>query len=143
AARNGDGQVDGASARVEVSVERGIVEVRNRRDGTEVHRLTAGQRFSTPIAAAPSRQANDGAARGTVDGAGPDGAPDVDARAARLAPAGPLQEDALARLAQANARLGRGADCRRARDAYRSRYPDGIHAVMVAGACDRSGSAQP
>jgi transmembrane sensor len=45
------GQADGDGARVEVAVERGIVEVRNR-NGGEVHRLHAGERYSALIATA-------------------------------------------------------------------------------------------
>jgi tetratricopeptide (TPR) repeat protein len=57
-------------------------------------------------------------------------------RAVRLAPAASFHEDALARLVQANDRLGRRGDCVRARDAYLTRYRDGIHAATVSKACE-------
>ena len=41
----------------------------------------------------------------------------------------------LARLAQANERLGRAAECRRARDAYLHDYPNGIHVPNVSSLC--------
>jgi tetratricopeptide (TPR) repeat protein len=206
---------DREGARVEVSVQRGVVEVRSRREGGELHRLTAGQRFSTPLdpfaedaVAAPAEAARS-AAEGAGGVAGEDGAArparvardrarllferaqerwragrmgDAAAyyeevlarhpndpraglaalelgrirmdhlddlpgavvsleRAVRLAPSAPFHEDALARLAQANARLGRASECRRARDAYLARYPEGIHAAAVSGACDRGGGS--
>jgi hypothetical protein len=57
-------------------------------------------------------------------------------RALKLAPRASFREDALARLAQAYARLGRDADCRRARDAYARAYAHGIHAATVSKLCE-------
>jgi tetratricopeptide (TPR) repeat protein len=57
-------------------------------------------------------------------------------RALRLTPAASFHEDALARLVRATARLGRTADCARARDVYLTRYPGGIHAAAIAKACE-------
>jgi transmembrane sensor len=57
-------------------------------------------------------------------------------RAVRLAPAASFHEDALARLVTATERLNRRDDCVRARRAYLSRYPEGIHAGAVAKACE-------
>jgi hypothetical protein len=214
---NGEG---GEGARVDVAVERGIVEVRNR-NGGEVHRLRAGERYSALIgdpaeahepAAADKEEAAEesppeDAPTVTVDDA-PAARPHArptrphaaheearrlleraqgqwraghmaesaglyeeilaryphDARtglaalelgrirmdhlgdlkgavvslqrAVRLAPAASFHEDALARLVQANDRLGRRGDCARARDAYLARYRDGIHAATVEKACE-------
>jgi transmembrane sensor len=57
-------------------------------------------------------------------------------RAVRLAPGASFHEDALARLVTATERLDRREDCARARRAYLSRYPEGIHAGAVAKACE-------
>jgi outer membrane protein assembly factor BamD (BamD/ComL family) len=56
--------------------------------------------------------------------------------ALKLGPRASFREDALARLAQAYARLGRGAECRRARDAYAREYASGIHAATVSKLCE-------
>ena len=56
-------------------------------------------------------------------------------RALHLGPRASFQEDTLARLAQANDRLGRGADCRRARQRYMREYPDGLHVARVSDLC--------
>jgi hypothetical protein len=214
----------GDDARVEVAVERGIVEVRDRRGDSEPRRLHAGERFSALIAAAERAADTDepgtsddedseaselpagtraprptGTARRHEAAAHPPtpareearqlleraqrqwragrmsdaaglyeeilgrfpndpraglaalelgrirmdhlgdlpGAVASLERAARSAPGASFHEDALARLAQAYARLGRDGDCHRVRDAYRDRYPNGIHAATVSGACDR------
>ena len=217
----------GGDARVEVAVERGIVEVRNRRGDGEPHRLHAGDRFSALISPAPDRPAgarDDGDAEAedeteaAIDDATTSAGPPrrgavrsratatpveearvlleraqrqwragrmADAaavyeeilarfpsdpraglaalelgrirmddlgdlkgavasleRAVRSAPGASFHEDALARLAQADARLGRRAECLRARDAYRTRYPNGIHTAVVERACDAHGRDQ-
>jgi TolA-binding protein len=52
-------------------------------------------------------------------------------RAIALAPGSGFREDAMARLVEAYARLGRTAECRSARDAYLKSYPKGVHAGAV------------
>ncbi|HEY3496391.1 MAG TPA: FecR domain-containing protein [Polyangiaceae bacterium] len=52
-------------------------------------------------------------------------------RAIALAPASGFREDAMARLVEAYAALGRTAECRSARDAYLKSYPQGVHAGAV------------
>lgn len=198
---------DGDGARVEIAVERGIVEVRDHKGSGEPHRLRAGERFSLPAlseeepAASPSDDDDDGAAvapaarrarahrlesasaatarvlleraqvawrAGRMNEAAADyeevlarhptdarsglaafqlGRIQMDhlsdtaaatasfERAMRLAPHAAFREDTLARLAQANDRLGRVTDCRRARDAYLRDYPNGIHVSSVSGLC--------
>ncbi|HEY8925176.1 MAG TPA: tetratricopeptide repeat protein, partial [Polyangia bacterium] len=56
-------------------------------------------------------------------------------RALHLAPRASFQEDTLARLAQANDRLGRQADCRRVRQRYMREYPSGLHVARVSDLC--------
>jgi hypothetical protein len=56
-------------------------------------------------------------------------------RAIALAPGSGFREDAMARLVEAYAALGRGAECRSARDAYLKSYPSGVHAGSVAAKC--------
>src|SRR6185369_2422160 len=56
-------------------------------------------------------------------------------RALHLGPRASFQEDTLARLAQASDRLGRGADCRRARQRYLREYPNGLHVTRVSELC--------
>jgi len=56
-------------------------------------------------------------------------------RALHLAPRASFQEDTLARLAQANDRLGQRADCRRARQRYLRDYPNGLHVARVSDLC--------
>ena len=56
-------------------------------------------------------------------------------RALHLAPRASFQEDTLARLAQANDRLGRLADCRRLRQRYLREYPNGLHVARVLELC--------
>ena len=232
----------GDAARVEVAVDRGIVEVRDRRHATEPHRLRAGERFSMPavLQDEPALAPVPAGARSGAAGGGPAALPEsvtgvrareaavspaaradgggatrpprsaasaasaasgpasasaralleqaqerwragrmteaaalyeqvlarhpTDARAAlaalelgriqmdhlrdlpgaivsleralRLAPHAAFHEDALARLAQANARLGRKAECRRARDAYVRQYAQGIHVTLVSKLCE-------
>jgi transmembrane sensor len=46
-----------------------------------------------------------------------------------------VQEDALARQAQALEALGNSAGCERVRDQYLSRYPSGIHSASIARRC--------
>jgi hypothetical protein len=46
-----------------------------------------------------------------------------------------VQEDALARQAQALETLGNTAGCQRVRDQYLSRYPSGIHSASIARRC--------
>lgn len=53
-------------------------------------------------------------------------------RAIALAPGSGFREDAMARLVEAYAALGRTAECRSARDAYLKSYPHGVHAGAVA-----------
>jgi len=203
------------AARIEVAVDRGIVEVRDRRHDAEPHRLHAGERFSMPAisigessAAAPPAQepaAGATAARARPSraeamlAARPASSPSTtsarqlleraqvewraghmteaaasyeqvltqhasDPRAAlaalelgriqmdhlanpaaaivsleqalKLGPRASFREDALARLARGYARLGRTADCRRAREAYAREYASGIHAAAVSRLCD-------
>ena len=45
------------------------------------------------------------------------------------------REDAMARLAVAQGRLGRAGACARARDAYLAEFPAGVHTAVVSGAC--------
>ena len=191
-------------ARIEIAVERGIVEVGDRRHGGEPHRLRAGERFSMPALSAaaedsapaapavepalpvrepaPARKVSRHAsaralledaqvewragrmtaaaglyeevlARHATDPraglaalelgriqmdhlANPGAAVVSLNRALKLAPRASFREDALARLAQAYARLGRDADCRRARDAYARAYAHGIHAATVSKLCE-------
>jgi transmembrane sensor len=52
-------------------------------------------------------------------------------RAIALAPGSGFREDAMARLVEAYAGLGRVAECRAARDAYLKSYPGGVHAGAV------------
>jgi len=56
-------------------------------------------------------------------------------RALHLAPRASFQEDTLARLARANAQLGRRAECRRARERYMREYPSGLHVARVSDLC--------
>jgi TolA-binding protein len=49
---------------------------------------------------------------------------------------GSLHEDATARLAETYDRLGDARRCREAREAYLSRYPDGVHARQMRRLCD-------
>jgi len=56
-------------------------------------------------------------------------------RALHIGPRASFQEDTLARLAQASDRLGRGADCRRARQRYLREYPNGLHVTRVSELC--------
>jgi transmembrane sensor len=56
-------------------------------------------------------------------------------RAITLAPGSGFREDAMARLVEAYAALGRGGECRSARDAYLKSYPSGVHAGSVAEKC--------
>lgn len=208
-----EGDSDGDGARVEIAVDRGIVEVRDHKGSGEPHRLRAGERFSLPAlseqesAASPSAgddadaasaprarahrlaSAPAGGKLGPASAATPralleraqvawraghmnEAAADyeemlarhpTDARAGlaafqlgriqmdhlsdtaaasasfeqamRLAPHASFREDTLARLAQANDRLGRAAECRRARDAYLHDYPNGIHVPNVSSLC--------
>ena len=58
-------------------------------------------------------------------------------RAIALAPGSGFREDAMARLVEAYAALGRNAECRSARDAYLKSYPSGVHAGSVAEKCGR------
>ena len=216
---------DEDDARIEVAVERGIVEVRDRQHAGEPHRLRAGERFSMPAistgaeasgetlggrgdsdghpasagTAEPTdqpRAAGSAEISGSIAGrrraapaataralleraqiawragrmneAAADYAEVLDRhpadpraalaafelgriqmdhladltgatasfeRALHLGPRASFQEDTLARLAQANDRLGRGADCRRARQRYMREYPDGLHVARVSDLC--------
>lgn len=56
-------------------------------------------------------------------------------RAVQLAPGSGFREDAMARLVTAYAAGGRGADCRRSRDAYLSAFPVGVHRDAVSRGC--------
>jgi transmembrane sensor len=56
-------------------------------------------------------------------------------RAITLAPGSGFREDAMARLVEAYAALGRSGECRSARDAYLKSYPSGVHAGSVAEKC--------
>jgi hypothetical protein len=56
-------------------------------------------------------------------------------RAIALAPSSGFREDAMARLVEAYAGLGRSAECQSARDAYLKSYPTGVHAGSVAKKC--------
>jgi transmembrane sensor len=55
--------------------------------------------------------------------------------AAALSASPSVQEDALARQAQALEALGNNAGCRRVRDQYLARYPSGIHSASIARRC--------
>ena len=55
--------------------------------------------------------------------------------AAALSASPSVQEDALARQAQALEALGNAAGCRRVRDQYLARYPSGIHSASIARRC--------
>ena len=55
--------------------------------------------------------------------------------AVKLAPRGPFREEAEARIVDAFAALGRGADCARAREQFLARHARSVHAVAVAGKC--------
>jgi hypothetical protein len=59
-----------------------------------------------------------------------------DAQALSRSPS--VQEDALARQAQALEALGNGAGCRRVKAEYLRRYPSGIHAASIARRCGGS-----
>jgi transmembrane sensor len=210
-----EGDSAGDGARVEIAVERGIVEVRDHKGSGEPHRLRAGERFSLPALSdseeeqvaspsgddqpdiAPARRtrtrrvesappaaklgtASAVSARALLERAQVAWRADrmneaaanyeevlarhpTDARAGlaafqlgriqmdhlsdtasatisfaqamHLAPHAAFREDALARLAQANHRLGRTAECSRARDAYLHDYPNGIHVPNVSSLC--------
>jgi transmembrane sensor len=209
----------GDGARVEIAVERGIVEVRGHKGSGEPHRLRAGERFSLPALSEPEEESVEESVASPSGDDEPDIAParrtrarrvesappaaklgtagavsartlleraqvawradrmneaaanyeevlarhPTDARAGlaafqlgriqmdhlsdtaaatvsfaqalHLAPHAAFREDALARLAQANDRLGRAADCSRARDAYLHEYPNGIHVPNVSNLC--------
>lgn len=56
-------------------------------------------------------------------------------RAIQLAPGSGMQEDALARLTQLYERLGRSAECRRTRQHYIDRYPNGVHLAAIRQRC--------
>jgi hypothetical protein len=56
--------------------------------------------------------------------------------AASLASSGSVREDADARTVQALERLGDRNGCMRARDAYLTRFPNGIHAATMRGRCN-------
>jgi len=56
-------------------------------------------------------------------------------RAVALAPGSAFREDALARLTLAYTRLGRHADCARARSRYLTSYPNGVHKDAVSARC--------
>ncbi len=55
--------------------------------------------------------------------------------AAALSSSPSVQEDALARQAQALEALGNSAGCRRVREQYLARYPSGIHSASIARRC--------
>ena len=55
--------------------------------------------------------------------------------AAALSASPSVQEDALARQAQALEALGNNAGCRRVREQYLARYPSGIHSASIARRC--------
>ncbi len=55
--------------------------------------------------------------------------------AAALSASPSVQEDALARQAQALEGLGNTAGCRRVREQYLARYPSGIHSASIARRC--------
>jgi hypothetical protein len=56
--------------------------------------------------------------------------------AAALASSGSVREDADARTVQTLERLGDRNGCMRARDAYLTRFPNGIHAATMRGRCN-------
>jgi hypothetical protein len=55
--------------------------------------------------------------------------------AIKLGPRAPFREEAEARIVDAFAALGRGADCARAREQFLARHPRSVHAAAVAGKC--------
>ena len=65
----------------------------------------------------------------------PAGAAEAFADAVSLAPAAPFREDAEARRVEALDALPDRARCERARDAYLTRYPAGLHAKQLAQRC--------
>ena len=65
----------------------------------------------------------------------PAGAAEAFADAVSLAPAAPFREDAEARRVEALDALSDRARCERARDAYLTRYPSGLHAKQLAQRC--------
>lgn len=52
-----------------------------------------------------------------------------------LSPGAPFREDAEAKLVRALDAMGDGARCRRAREAYLARYPEGAHAAAMMSRC--------
>jgi transmembrane sensor len=56
-------------------------------------------------------------------------------KAVALAPGAAFREDAMARLAQAYAAMGAGDSCRKAKEAYLSAYPTGVHVASVERLC--------
>jgi TolA-binding protein len=56
-------------------------------------------------------------------------------RAVQLAPGSGFREDAMARLVTAYGASGRGADCRRSREAYLAAFPAGLQRDAVSRAC--------
>jgi hypothetical protein len=55
--------------------------------------------------------------------------------AIKLGPRAPFREEAEARIVDAFAALGRGADCARSREQFLVRHPRSVHAAAVAGKC--------
>jgi len=55
--------------------------------------------------------------------------------AVKLGPRAPFREEAEARIVDALARLGRGAECVRAREQFLAHHPRSVHASAVAGKC--------
>jgi hypothetical protein len=55
--------------------------------------------------------------------------------AIKLGPRAPFREEAEAKIVDAFAALGRGADCARAREQFLARHPRSVHAAAVAGKC--------
>ncbi len=55
--------------------------------------------------------------------------------AIKLGPRAPFREEAEARMVDAFASLGRGAECARAREQFLARHPRSVHAAAVAGKC--------
>jgi tetratricopeptide (TPR) repeat protein len=55
--------------------------------------------------------------------------------AVKLGPRAPFREEAEARIVDALALLGRGAECVRAREQFLAHHPRSVHASAVAGKC--------
>jgi transmembrane sensor len=135
-ARLADGDGDDDNARVEVSVERGIVEVAS---GGEVHRLRAGERYSAPITAPDEAAASaDQTDEGRTDEPAPTPAAPHAPRAiaaprGQAHPAAPREEARLLlEQAQSQWRAGQMTAAASSYEEILARYPNDARAGLAA-----------